>query len=92
MKFGRLGVFRRTLIKASSFPSKATFSSRSPILFSNGGVVGFFGGFGARGFRAQDEAGLVAALDAAFAHDGPSLVDVQVDPAGYRQQLQAMRG
>jgi acetolactate synthase-1/2/3 large subunit len=49
-------------------------------------------GFGARGFRAQDEAGLAAALDAAFAHDGPSLVDVQVDPAGYMQQLQAMRG
>jgi len=49
-------------------------------------------GFGARGFRAQDEAGLATALDAAFAHDGPSLVDVQVDPAGYMQQLQAMRG
>lgn len=49
-------------------------------------------GFGARGFRAQDDAGLTAALDAAFAHDGPSLVDVQVDPAGYMQQLQAMRG
>jgi acetolactate synthase-1/2/3 large subunit len=49
-------------------------------------------GFGARGFRAHDEAGLAAALDAAFAHDGPSLVDVQVDPAGYTQQLQAMRG
>jgi acetolactate synthase-1/2/3 large subunit len=49
-------------------------------------------GFGVRGFRAQDEAGLMVALDAAFAHDGPSLVDVQVDPAGYMQQLQAMRG
>ncbi|WP_230167714.1 thiamine pyrophosphate-binding protein [Roseomonas sp. CECT 9278] len=49
-------------------------------------------GFGARGFRAHDEAGLAAAFDAAFAHDGPSLVDVQVDPAGYVQQLQAMRG
>ncbi len=49
-------------------------------------------GFGARGFRATTEAELVAAFDAAFAHDGPSLVDVQVDPAGYMQQLQAMRG
>ncbi|BDG71232.1 thiamine pyrophosphate-binding protein [Roseomonas fluvialis] len=49
-------------------------------------------GFGARGFRATDETTLAAALDAAFAHDGPSLVDVQVDPAGYMQQLQAMRG
>ncbi len=49
-------------------------------------------GLGARGFRAADEAGLRAALAAAFAHDGPSLVDVRVDPAGYQQQLQAMRG
>ncbi len=49
-------------------------------------------GFGARGFRATTEAELTAAFDAAFAHDGPSLVDVQVDPAGYMQQLQAMRG
>jgi acetolactate synthase-1/2/3 large subunit len=49
-------------------------------------------GLGCRGFRARDEAGLRAALDAAFAHDGPSLVDVEVDPAGYMKQLQAMRG
>lgn len=49
-------------------------------------------GFGARGFRAGTEAELAAALDAAFAHDGPSLVDVRVDPAGYQTQLQAMRG
>jgi acetolactate synthase-1/2/3 large subunit len=49
-------------------------------------------GLGARGFRAADEAALAAALDAAFAQDGPCLIDVQVDPAGYSQQLQAMRG
>lgn len=49
-------------------------------------------GLGCRGFRAADEASLAAALDAAFAHDGPSLVDVRVDPAGYMKQLQAMRG
>jgi acetolactate synthase-1/2/3 large subunit len=49
-------------------------------------------GFGARGLRATTEAELTAAFDAAFAHDGPSLVDVQVDPAGYLRQLQAMRG
>jgi acetolactate synthase-1/2/3 large subunit len=49
-------------------------------------------GFSARGFRATTEAELAAAFDAAFAHDGPSLVDVQVDPSGYMQQLQAMRG
>ncbi|MBP0466478.1 thiamine pyrophosphate-binding protein [Roseomonas sp. PWR1] len=49
-------------------------------------------GLGARGFRAADEAALAAALDAALAHDGPSLVDVLVEPAGYLRQLQAMRG
>lgn len=49
-------------------------------------------GLGARGFRAADEATLEAALDAAFAADGPSLIDVHVDPAGYMKQLQAMRG
>ncbi|WP_170979311.1 thiamine pyrophosphate-binding protein [Roseomonas sp. HF4] len=49
-------------------------------------------GLGARGFRAPDEDALRAALDAAFATDGPSLVDVTVDPAGYMKQLEAMRG
>lgn len=49
-------------------------------------------GLGARGFRAADEAALVAALDEALAHDGPSLIDVLVEPAGYLRQLQAMRG
>ncbi len=49
-------------------------------------------GLGAAGFRAADEATLAEALDAAFALDGPALIDVQVDPAGYAQQLQAMRG
>jgi acetolactate synthase-1/2/3 large subunit len=49
-------------------------------------------GFGAAGFRAGTEAEYIAALDAAFALKGPSLIDVTVDPAGYVAQLQAMRG
>ena len=49
-------------------------------------------GFGATGFRASTEAEYIAALDAAFALKGPSLIDVTVDPAGYAAQLQAMRG
>lgn len=49
-------------------------------------------GFGVRGFTANDEVELMSALRAAFAHDGPSLVDVHIDPAGYAAQLQAMRG
>jgi len=49
-------------------------------------------GFGAKGFAAVTEADYIAALDAAFALQGPSLIDVTVDPAGYTAQLQAMRG
>jgi acetolactate synthase-1/2/3 large subunit len=49
-------------------------------------------GFGMAGFRAATPEEYRAALRAAFAHDGPSLIDVFVDPAGYPAQLQAMRG
>ncbi len=49
-------------------------------------------GFGVRGFRASDEPEYRTALREALAHDGPSLIDVRVDPAGYSAQLQAMRG
>ena len=49
-------------------------------------------GFGLRGFRATTPAEYRAALRAALAQEGPSLVDVLVDPAGYAAQLQAMRG
>lgn len=49
-------------------------------------------GFGAKGYVARDEAEFAAALRSAFAQDGPSLVDVHIDPAGYAAQLQAMRG
>lgn len=49
-------------------------------------------GFGVRGFRADTPEGYRAAIRAAFAVQGPSLVDVLVNPAGYPAQLQAMRG
>ncbi|MDO9498469.1 thiamine pyrophosphate-binding protein [Falsiroseomonas sp.] len=49
-------------------------------------------GFGVRGFHADTPEGYREALRAAFAVDGPSLIDVQVNPAGYPAQLQAMRG
>lgn len=49
-------------------------------------------GFGVRGFVARDAVEYRAALAEAFAQDGPALVDVHVDPAGYPAQLQAMRG
>ena len=49
-------------------------------------------GFGALGLRADDAAQYRDALKKAFAHQGPSLIDVTVNPAGYPAQLQAMRG
>ncbi|WP_439598942.1 thiamine pyrophosphate-binding protein [Falsiroseomonas sp.] len=49
-------------------------------------------GFGLRGFRADTPESYRDALRAALALDGPSLIDVQVNPAGYPAQLQAMRG
>lgn len=35
---------------------------------------------------------LVPAFEAAFAHDGPTVVDVVTDPSGYPAQLKALRG
>jgi acetolactate synthase-1/2/3 large subunit len=49
-------------------------------------------GFGVRGFVARDASEYRTALGKAFAVDGPALVDVHVEPAGYPAQLQAMRG
>jgi acetolactate synthase-1/2/3 large subunit len=47
---------------------------------------------GGIGLAAADEAQYTAALDTALASHKPCLIDVQVDPAGYPQQLKAMRG
>jgi acetolactate synthase-1/2/3 large subunit len=49
-------------------------------------------GFGVKGFVATNADEYRIALHDALAHDGPSLIDVHVDPAGYPAQLQAMRG
>ena len=49
-------------------------------------------GFGMKGFRARTTAEYQAALQAALAHDGPSLIDVDVDPSGYLAQVTALRG
>jgi acetolactate synthase-1/2/3 large subunit len=49
-------------------------------------------GLGGRGYRARTRAEYRRALSKAFAGEGPALVDVLVDPTGYRAQLAAMRG
>ena len=47
---------------------------------------------GVSGFRAETEAALAGALNAALALKGPSLIDVAVDPSGYPAQIKALRG
>lgn len=47
---------------------------------------------GGTGCVARTEAEYMAALDVALAGGRPFLIDVHVDPVGYRQQLKAMRG
>ncbi|VTU25627.1 Acetolactate synthase isozyme 3 large subunit [Variovorax sp. PBL-H6] len=49
-------------------------------------------GAGGAGWRVRDEDGLRTALQAALAGQGPALIDVEVEAAGYAQQLKAMRG
>jgi len=48
--------------------------------------------FGLAAERVEAKAELRPALDRAFAHEGPGLLDVQVDPRGYGALLQALRG
>jgi acetolactate synthase I/II/III large subunit len=49
-------------------------------------------GFGLKAWRARTEAEYRAAIAAALAVDGPTLVDVHIDPTGYLEQIRALRG
>lgn len=49
-------------------------------------------GFGLRAFTAHSMAEYEEALQAVFAEGGPCLIDVHVDPSGYRAQAKALRG
>lgn len=49
-------------------------------------------GFGLSAWRARDEAEYGRAIASALAADRPALVDVHVDPTGYREQIRALRG
>ena len=49
-------------------------------------------GMGGMGIRAENETEYRAALDQALGHDGPALIDVQVDPSGYLAQIKSLRG
>lgn len=49
-------------------------------------------GFGLAGARADTEEEYREALQAALSSDGPSLIDVRVDPSGYLAQSIALRG
>ena len=49
-------------------------------------------GLGGRGYRARTLPEYRRALAKAYAGTGPALIDVVVDPSGYKAQLAAMRG
>ena len=49
-------------------------------------------GFGCRAWRADSVEAYRHALRLAEATPGPTLIDVRIDPAGYREQLAALRG
>ena len=49
-------------------------------------------GLGCRGWTVERDGPLLATIDAALAHEGAGLIDVRVDPAGYGDQLAALRG
>ena len=43
-------------------------------------------------WHVQAHEDLTPAMTGAFAHEGPALIDVTIDPAGYADQLAALRG
>lgn len=47
---------------------------------------------GGLGIRVASEQAFIEGMQQALAHDGPSLLDVSIDPSGYPEQLKAMRG
>ena len=49
-------------------------------------------GLGCQAWKVGPDDPLEPALRAAFAHPGPALVDVTIDPSGYGAQLAALRG
>jgi acetolactate synthase-1/2/3 large subunit len=49
-------------------------------------------GCGVRGERIVDTEAYATALQRAFEHDGPTLLDVQTDPSGYPRLLATIRG
>lgn len=49
-------------------------------------------GLGGRGFRVDEAGEYQSALSEALRNDGPSLIDVRVDPRGYLAQMKSLRG
>lgn len=47
---------------------------------------------GGLGIRVASEQAFIEGMQQALAHEGPSLLDVSIDPSGYPEQLKAMRG
>jgi len=48
--------------------------------------------FGMPARTVTDEPGFAAALGASLAASGPTLIDARIDPSGYREMLEIVRG
>lgn len=60
--------------------------------FSESDFAAVATGLGLKGVSCRRRDALETTLREAFAHPGPSLVDIRVDPAGYRDQVKRLRG
>jgi thiamine pyrophosphate-dependent acetolactate synthase large subunit-like protein len=49
-------------------------------------------GFGLRSFRADTLSDYEDAISQALREPGPTLIDVRIDPTGYREQARSQRG
>ncbi len=62
------------------------------VVWPRADFAGVARGFGLKAFTAATAPEYEDALRQAFRHDGPCLIDVHVDPSGYRAQARSLRG
>jgi acetolactate synthase-1/2/3 large subunit len=63
-----------------------------PLRYAGPDLVALGKSFGFDAYLAEDERGVVAALEASLASQSPSLVVARIDPSGYRRTLDLVRG
>lgn len=85
-------VFNDSALSLIALKQKSRGMAEAGVTWERADFASVARGFGLQAFTAHDTASYVQALRAALAADGPCLIDVHVDPSGYRAQSQALRG